>query len=130
MNKMFSGCNNLTFLNFQNINITSITTMNEMFYNFQSLQYLNLYSIKEKEKLTINNTFTGSSENFTFYIKEKENTPTIFNILLNMTITERDCSTNCYDNKKRYYIPSKKLCCTKLTYKDNCYQVCQVKLML
>ena len=101
--------------------------MNEMFYNCQSLQYLNLYSIKEKEGLAINNIFTGSSENFTFCVKEKENIPTIFNILLNMTITERDCSTNCYDNKKRYYIPSKKLCCTKLTYEDNCYQVCPSK---
>jgi len=125
--KMFADCTGLISLNFKNINIHNVITMEKMFYNCQSLQYLNLYSIIENGIHPIDDMFTGSSRNFTFCIKEKENIPHIFKLLLNLTNTTRDCSSDCYEGVTRYNISEIKACCGKLRYAGNCYQDCPRK---
>ena len=70
--------------------------------------------------------FEDASNNFTFCVKENENIPNIFQVLLNMDYTVRDCSDQCYDNQ-RVNISEKKLCCPFVRYKDNCYNKCPSK---
>ena len=125
MNKMFKNCNSLKSLDFRNIITTSCGTMHQMFYNCKSLTYLNLYNITERGQ-SIAEMFDKASTNFKFCIKENENIPNIFNVLLNMTKTKRDCSTNCYENA-REEVKEKKLCCRYARYKDNCYDKCPSK---
>ena len=125
MNKMFKDCTSLTSINFKNINTDSLGTMHQMFYNCEKLEYLNLYSITEKGQSYLE-MFTGTSNNFQFCIKENENIPNIFQVLLNITNSTRDCTKNCY-GVKRIDIPEKKLCCPFFRYKDKCYNNCPRK---
>ena len=128
MNKMFKDCVSLTSLNFKNIDNKLVGTMYQMFYNCQNLEYLNLYGITEIGQ-SIEDMFTNTSNNFTFCIKENENIPKIFDILLDMDETIRDCSDNCYE-QERVNISSKKLCCPFVRYKDNCYRKCPAKTQI
>ena len=130
MNKMFKDCKKLASLNFGNIQTDSVGTMHQMFYNCENLQYLNLSSMKEKGQ-SYAEMFTGVGKstnvnNFTFCIGENEDIPNIFELLKNVTKSERDCSLNCYD-KIRVNVTSKKLCCKYVKYKDNCYDKCPSK---
>ena len=79
----------------------------------------------EKEQ-SYTDIFTNMPNNFTFCIKENENIPNIFKILLAKNNTIRDCSNNCY-NITRVNITEKKLCCPFVKYKDNCYNKCPRK---
>jgi len=105
MNKMFRDCTKLTSLNFKNIKTNSLGTMHQMFYNCNKLKYLNLYSIKEVGQ-SYEEMFTKASTNFVFCIKENEDIPNIFELLLNISDTKRDCSADCY-SAKRLDIPEK-----------------------
>ena len=125
MNKMFRGCSSLTSLSLKNSITKSVGTMHQMFYNCSSLEYLNIYSMVEKGQ-SIAEMFEDASNNFTFCVKENENIPNIFQVLLNMDYTVRDCSDQCYDNE-RVNISEKKLCCPFVRYKDNCYNKCPSK---
>ena len=125
MNKMFRNCISLTKIYFRNINTTSLGTMHQMFYNCQKLEYLDLYSITEKGQ-SYAEMFSNTSHNFTFCIKENEDIPNIFELLLNINHTVRDCSENCYDIE-RMNIPENKLCCSEFRYKDKCYNECPRK---
>ena len=125
MNKMFRDCIKLTSLNFKNIKTNSLGTMHQMFYNCNKLKYLNLYSIKEVGQ-SYEEMFTKASTNFVFCIKENEDIPNIFELLLNISDTKRDCSAVCY-SAKRLDIPEKKLCCPFVRYKDSCYDNCPRK---
>ena len=119
MNKMFYNCSSLRSLYFYSISSNSLGTMKQLFYNCSNLQYLNLYSLKEKDQ-SILEIFDGASTNFKFCIKENEDIPKIFNELLKMDGTTRDCSSDCY-NYRRISIPEKKLCCRKYEYNGSCY---------
>ena len=125
-NNMFADCTSLKSLNFKNININRVITMNKMFYNCKSLQYFNLYSLHEYGELSIDDMFTGVSNNFSFCIGVMENIPKIFGVLLNMNNADRDCSMDCF-NQIRYKIPETKLCCSKLRYNGKCYTECPKK---
>ena len=125
MNKMFKDCTALTSLNFKNIKTNSLGTMHQMFYNCKQLKYLNLYDITEKGQ-SYEEMFDKASNDFVFCIKENENIPNIFMVLLNITKATRDCSEHCYGSK-RVNIPEKKLCCPFFKYKDNCYDKCPRK---
>ena len=71
--------------------------------------------------------FNGTSDNFTLCIKEKENIPNIFEELKKINAT-RDCSSICYgDNKERFSIPNKGLCCPFYEYNGECYDKCPRK---
>ena len=121
MNKMFYNCSKLEYLYFQNISSNSLGTMKQMFYNCSNLKYLDLYSLTEKDQ-SILEIFEGASTNFQFCIKENEDIPKIFNELLKMEMTTRDCSSNCYGyNKQRISIPEKKLCCQLYEFNGSCY---------
>ena len=121
---MFYNCSKLEYLYFQNISSNSLGTMKQMFYNCSNLKYLNLYSLTEKDQ-SILEIFEGASTNFQFCIKENEDIPKIFNELLKMERTTRDCSSNCYGyNKQRISIPEKKLCCPNVEFNGSCYERC------
>ena len=127
MNKMFRNCVGLKTLYFNKINTNSVGTMHQMFYNCSSLEYLNLYSIEERGQSLLE-MFTEVSDNFTFCIKENENIPNIFEALLNIKDSVRDCTEVCYgDGNKRVNISSKKLCCPFVTFENNCYDNCPSK---
>ena len=124
MNKMFSNCTNLEALYFNYISSESLGTMYQMFYNCKSLKYLNIYSLTENAQ-SIYEMFEGVSDNFTFCINDNENIPNIFKEILNIENAMRDCSDNCYGiGKERFNILSKKLCCPKFEYNENCYDKC------
>ena len=119
MSKMFYNCVSLKSLDFTNLKSDSLSTMYQLFYNCKSLEYLKILSLTEKDQ-EITEVFKGTSNNFTFCIGENENIPNIFNELYNMSYTKRDCSDNCY-HEKRISIESKKLCCRKYEYNGKCY---------
>jgi surface protein len=125
MNSMFCNCSSLTSLNFRGISSNSLGTMQHMFYNCSSLQYLNLFSLTEKDQ-SITEMFKGASTTFTFCIKENEDIPNIFQILLKNMTGQRDCSiNNCYiGSYQRVSVKNKKLCCRDYEYKGNCYKKC------
>ena len=124
MNKMFENCINLKSLLFSTISTNSLSTMHRMFYNCQNLKYLNLFSLVETGQ-SIKEMFNGISNKFVLCIKEKENIPNIFELLIKEKIIERDCSDNCYGyNNGRISGNSKKFCCPKYGYNDKCYDEC------
>ena len=125
MNSMFCNCSSLKSLNFRGISSNSLGTMQHMFYNCSSLQYLNLFSLTEKDQ-SITEMFKGASTTFTFCIKENEDIPNIFQILLKNMTGQRDCSiNNCYiGSYQRVSVKNKKLCCRDYEYKGNCYEKC------
>ena len=125
MNKMFKNCKALTNLDFSTISSISCGTMHQMFYNCKALKYLNIYNITERGQ-SIAEIFDGAANNFEFCIKENENAPNIFNLLLNMTGTKRDCKQNCY-GYIREEITEKKLCCAHVRYFNDCYVKCPGK---
>ena len=127
MNKMFRNCVSLKTLDFKKINTNSVGTMHQMFYNCSSLEYLNLFSIEERGQSVLE-MFSEASNNFTFCIKENENIPNIFETLLNIKDTVRDCTEVCYDvGNERVNISEKKLCCRSYTFENNCYDKCPSK---
>ena len=125
MNKMFQDCKSLKSLYFSHLTTESLGTMYRMFYNCQNLEYLNLYSLTETGQ-SIFEMFNKSSLSFELCIKEEEYIPNIFQVI-NGTSIKRDCSENCYSNGKRKYIENKKSCCSKLIYKDTCYDKCPIR---
>ena len=126
MNKMFQNCISLKSLYFKYLTTESLGTMYRMFYNCKDLVYLNLYSLTESGQ-SIVQMFDDSSYTFKLCIKEEENIPNIFQIL-NETSFERDCSDFCYGtNNQRIYIQSKKICCAKYVYKEECLDRCPIR---
>ena len=131
MNKMFRYCYNLEYVYMKNITINPSLTMEDMFYGCSKLKYLNLYSI-DKTASDISDMFSQTSANFTFCIENETNIPEIFNLLLGLPKTIRDCSNNCYHLNKIYF-PENKICsfnCNdiyKYYYNYNCYISCPKK---
>ena len=126
MNEMFQNCENLQYLSISQISSDSLSTMYRMFYNCTSLEYLNIFNLIEDVQ-SITEMFEGTSDNFTFCIKEKENIPNIFNLLYKKIKTERDCSENCYgEGKGREGIKSQKRCCPYF-FENKCYYKCPGK---
>ena len=127
MNKMFRDCISLQRIDFRNIKTDSVGTMHQMFYNCNKLVYLDLYYITENGQ-SYEEMFDNASNNFQFCIKENEDIPNIFEKLLNIQYSTRDCSESCYGtNRERLSISEKKLCCRSFKYKDNCYDKCPGK---
>ena len=124
MNKMFKDCTQLQYLYFPKINTSSIGTMHQMFYNCGNLKYLNLYYITDRGQSIIE-MFTGVNKRFTFCIKEHENIPELFKLLLSIN-AKRDCSANCY-GEDRVAIPQKKYCCPYFRYGYECVDKCPSK---
>ena len=124
MNKMFKDCEKLESLYFPNINTNSLGTMYQMFYNCKNLKYLDIFSLTYNDQ-SILEMFEGTSNDFIFCVKENENIPYIFDILLSKTQTKRDCSQQCYGtNLARISIDDKKLCCRAYIYNNTCYDYC------
>ena len=121
MNKMFRDCISLKEIYFRNINTSSVGTMHQMFYNCQKLEYLDIYSMTEKVQ-SYAEMFGNISNNFSFCIKENENIPNIFELLLKMNNTIRDCSNRCY-NIERVSISKNKLCCANYIYNDSSIKI-------
>ena len=122
MNKMFKDCTKLETLNFKYISSESLGTMYQMFYNCNKLTSLNIFSLTEKAQ-TITELFEGISSNLMICIKDHENIPNIFKEMLKRTNIFRDCSSNCYGDKKAI-IREKKICCPNFAFNDNCYEKC------
>ena len=81
MKKMFYNCHNLKSLYFHSISSNSLGTMYQMFYNCAGLEYLDIYSLTENSQSIIE-MFEGVNPNLEFCIKENEDMPNIFNMLL------------------------------------------------
>ena len=117
--------------NIKKAGIYNISIIEDMFYGCSKLKYINLYSINLDDKIIINNIFNQTSENFTYCIEEETKIKNIFNLLLELPQTKRDCSNNCYP-QNLYYNPAKKICsldCSNYTidkyaYNYNCYNSC------
>ena len=125
MNEMFQDCEKLKQLNISQLKSDSIGTMYRMFYGCRSLEYLNLFPLIEKVE-SINEMFTGTSDNFKICIQDIKNIPNIFEIIKNKNI-KRDCSEDCYgEGNNRTLIESQKRCCP-LYYNGNCYYECPGK---
>ena len=123
MNKMFNNCISLKSLYFRYLTTESLGTMYRMFYNCKNLTYLDLYSLTESGQ-SIVQMFEKSSKSFKLCIKDNKYIPNIFNEILK-TSFQRDCSRDCYiNNEVVHYIPSKKLCCAKYVYNNECYDIC------
>ena len=130
MNKMFRYCYNLEYVYMKKIRIYSSLTMQDMFYKCTKLKYINLYSI-DLDANNIGNMFYQTSGNFTFCIEDETKITKIFNLLLGLTQTKRDCSDNCYLQNKYYNSVQKKciLDCNsndidKYSYNYTCYNSC------
>ena len=127
MNKMFKDCTNLKSLYFQSLSTKSLGTMYQMFYNCHRLEYLNLYSLKETGQ-SLHQMFDGTFYRFKLCIYDEKNIPDIYKEILRYPYIQRDCSEDCYnDGKNRIYIHSKKLCCTKYAYNDECVDDCPIR---
>ena len=128
MNKMFKDCTSLEELNFSTIDASSMGTMHQMFYNCNNLTYLNLYNLSERGQSIIE-MFNNVNSSFVFCIKENENIPTIFDVLVNdLPYTVRDCSDKCYgESNERLEVTEKKYCCAHFIYDGNCYDICPPK---
>jgi surface protein len=125
MNEMFQDCENLKYLSMSQLISDSLGTMYRMFYGCRSLEYLNLFPLIEKVE-SINEMFTGTSDNFKICIQDIKNIPNIFEIIKNKNI-KRDCSEDCYgEGNNRTLIESQKRCCP-LYYNGNCYYECPGK---
>ena len=125
MNKMFYNCSSLEILNFRNINADSLSTMYKMFYNCKKLNYLNIFSLIETS-ISIYEMFEGINNNIILCIKQKENIPDIFDLMVNKidNIT-LDCSDKCYkDGIKRMYDKEENKCYIIYEYENNYYKKC------
>ena len=131
MNKMFKDCYQLERLNFNTISTEALSTMHKMFYNCKKLYYLNMFSLIESGQ-SINEIFSGSSDNFTFCIKDEKNIPNIFEIIINeKNNVIRDCTNNCYNDEiKRYSSLDNKYCCSKFMYNGICYDKCPSRTLV
>ena len=122
MNKMFKDCIKLETINFKYISSHSLGTMHQMFYNCKSLKYLNIYNLTEKAQ-SFEEMFEGTSQSFSFCIKDHTTIPNIFNEIYRMENTIMDCSQNCY-GYKRFTLPESKICCVYYEYNGTCYNKC------
>ena len=125
MNEMFQDCENLKYLSMSQLISDSLGTMYRMFYGCRSLEYLNLFPLIENVE-SINEMFSGTSDNFIICINDKANIPNIFEIIKNKNIT-RDCSDNCYGPGKGRYSTVDPTRCCPLYYNGNCYYECPGK---
>ena len=124
MNKMFFNCINLREIYMPYLTTESLSTMYKMFYNCINLNYINIYSLTETGQSLVE-MLEGASKSFELCVKEKENIPNIFPVISKEKTIKRDCSEYCYgENKGRVDISSKKYCCPKYKYNDNCYDKC------
>ena len=124
MIKMFYNCINLEKIYMPNFTTESLSTMYKMFYGCKKLNYINIFSLTESGQSFVK-IFEGASKTFKFCVKEKDNIPNIFSALSKENTITRDCSENCYgENNGRLYVSSKKYCCPKYKYNDNCYNKC------
>jgi surface protein len=125
MNEMFQDCESLKYLSMSQLISDSLGTMYRMFYGCRSLEYLNLFPLIENVE-SINEMFSGTSDNFIICINDKANIPNIFEIIKNKNIT-RDCSDNCYGPGKGRYSTIDPIRCCPLYYNGNCYYECPGK---
>ena len=130
MEGMFSNCYNLEYINMKNISTKSTEKMTKMFYKCSNLKYINLYSIN-KNIQNITDIFSESSENFTYCIKDETNIMSIFQKLLLLNDTIRDCTSHCYDYDM-IFLPEEAKCiinCSifenrKYSFNYECYESC------
>ena len=130
MEGMFYNCYNLEYVNIKNINTKSAENMDKMFYKCSNLKYINFYSIN-KNVQNITDIFSGSSENFTYCIKDETKIDSLFQELLSLNNTKRDCTSHCY-NYDMIFIPEENRCVINCsTFQDRqfsfnyeCYESC------
>ena len=101
MQGMFYDCQNLEYVNMKNINTNSLETMRRMFYNCLKLKYINFFYITDND-ITLAEIFMNSSENFTYCIKDETKILPLFNRLLLLNKTIRDCSFECYNHAMKF----------------------------
>jgi surface protein len=130
MEGMFSNCYNLEYVNMKNISTKSTIKMTKMFYKCSNLKYINFYSINKNVE-NITDIFSESSENFTYCIKDETKIMSIFQKLLLLNDTIRDCTSHCY-NYDMILIPEETKCvinCSlfeekRYSFNYECYESC------
>ena len=137
MQGMFTDCKKLEFVNMKNINTKSLENMRKMFYGCSNLKYINFYSITDNEQIIIKDIFSESSENFTYCIKDETKIMTLFQKLILLNNTQRDCSFYCYNHDMRFIIEENKciIDCSKnedrrFEYDYECYDSCPKRTYL
>ena len=125
MNEMFNNCENLRELNMSQLTTDSLGSMYRMFYNCHNLIYLNLFNLVEDVQ-SITEMFEKVSNDFIICIKDKNNIPNIYNLIVNKI--SRDCSKDCY-GEERKSTQNKKSCCAldEYEYEGECYIKCPSK---
>ena len=124
MNKMFKNCINLQRLEIEYFTSDKLGTMQQMFYNCQNLRYLNIFSLNENDQSVLE-MFKGVSNNFIFCVEDSEKIPKIYNEIILLSNTIRDCSEKCYGpGKNRASIKGNKLCCPFYEFNGFCYDKC------
>ena len=136
MEGMFTDCKNLEYVNMKNINTKSLENMRKMFYGCSNLEYINFYSITDNGQI-ITDIFSESSENFTYCIKDETKIMNMFQKLLLLNNTERDCSFYCYEHDMKLIIEETKciIDCSKeenkkYEYDYECYESCPKRTYL
>ena len=95
MTNMFSGCSQLEYVDFGNINVSSIiSSINSMFFNCVRLKYINLRSLKLNPMIDKEHAFEGINSNVKYCIEDIETK----NYLLGPNIISI-CSATCKNNK-------------------------------
>ena len=123
MNKMFRYCYKLKYLDFRNIDAYSVGTMEQMFYQCTSLIYINLYALNKES--SVNQMFSGISNNFTYCINNLSSIPTIKSLLKNLNAIEECLNFT--------YMPEEEKPCTpEFPYKNEkniCVEKCSINDM-
>ena len=130
LRNMFQGCSNLEYVNIKNINSYESCFMDGMFYGCSKLKYINIYSINQYSQ-SITNMFYGASDNFVYCINNETNITNIYNLIKSSNNRIRDCSKNCYPQKRKLIAETNKCvyfnCSENETYKFDYNQECYIK---
>ena len=133
---MFSECKKLEYVNMRNINTLSLETMRKMFNKCSNLKYINFFSITDND-IVFSEIFSESSQNFTYCIKDETKILSLFNKIVSLNKTIRDCSFECYNhsmkliiNEQRCMIDCSKNDYDKYEYNYECHESCPKRTYL
>ena len=125
MKNMFSGCNNLLYLNLTNFDLINVTSIENMFEHCDSLIYLNLGELVKQNSINSDNSnilFHNIYQNISICL----NLPNINDIILDRDLYP-NCSDECFINKGNVLASEKK--CVENCQESEYYKYDYVKEM-
>ena len=132
---MFDGCTSLTSLDLSSFDTSQVTDFDQMFRNLYSLNYLKLNF--NLQKMQYHSDTFYQTNNFHYCINDESNMIYFYNLISSLYNTKRDCSKNCYSDKRFLHIDTNKClpdCSNNIThnftYNENCVTNCPRKTYL